>query len=124
MPSHHPGPSKPLGGGFNNLDLRYNRRADTLDLGKLVGRGGQNAVVVAEMVHQQAGQGFHILPRDRAEQYQFKQFVIWKRCSPALHEAITQPLPMIRDVGRNLARRLGGDRCVVAVQKRQHCFVK
>ncbi len=96
----HPGAGKALGGGLDDLELLHHRFADARNLAQPLGRCRHHAVEIAEPVEQRVRQRLHVLPRDRPEQHQLKQFVIRHRAGTAGHEPGAQSLAMIGDVGR------------------------
>ena len=110
---HHPCPHQPLGRGFDNLQLLHNRFAHALDHQKPSGSGRDDAVEIAKCVKKLSCQGFHVLAGNGAEQEKLQQFVIGHRPRPTLHEAGTQALAMIGNIGGQLARKGGVPRFIL-----------
>ena len=95
---------------LDDLQLGDDRGSDTVDRLQPGGRRGDHAVEIAEGLDQAAGQRFHVLTGNGAEQDQLQHLVIGHGGGAALHEAVAQPCPVIGQIGGS---SLGGRHHVI-----------
>jgi len=125
--SDHPRPHHSLCRSLDQLEFKDHGRTCPPYQRQTRHRGGYHPIEIPERVQQKPRQRFDILTWDRAKQHQFQKFIVRHRRSAALHEAVAQPLPVVRDVGWQTPRQ-GCRRGLILIARgrceRQQGFMK
>ncbi len=92
-----------VGCGLDDFDLQRHGVADTFDLAELIEGCGDDAVEIAEVVEQRAGEWLNVLPWDGAKEDEFEEFIIRNRLRAAVQEPFPKAFAVVFDVGGEFA---------------------
>lgn len=92
-----------VGCGLDDFDLQRHGVADTFDLAELIEGCGDDAVEIADVVEQRAGEWLNVLLWDGTEKDEFEEFVVRDGLRAAFEKPFAQAIAVVFDVGGQFA---------------------